>query len=243
MMHAPTVSVIICAYTEARWHDLIEAVASLRRQHYAPAQVIVVVDHNPGAAGKGAGGVPRRDGNREHGTAGAFRGAQQRAGGGRRRYRGVHGRGCGCRALLAAGTGGSVRRSQRAGGGRRNRAAVAERAPGLVPGGVRLGGRLHVPGHARDTGAGAQPDRLQHVAAAGGICRGGRVPAGHRPRGHAAGGLRGDGAVHSCAAAVAPRRVGLRAHGRRTAPRARRGGRRGDISAAGAMRRGSPRRW
>ena len=46
-MHAPTVSVIICAYTEARWHDLVEAIASLRRQDYTPAQVIVVVDHNP----------------------------------------------------------------------------------------------------------------------------------------------------------------------------------------------------
>ena len=46
MVHAPTVSVIICAYTEVRWHDLIEAVASLRRQQFPPAEVIVVVDHN-----------------------------------------------------------------------------------------------------------------------------------------------------------------------------------------------------
>lgn len=48
MVHAPTVTVIICAYTEVRWNDLIEAVASLRRQQLPPAEVIVVVDHNPG---------------------------------------------------------------------------------------------------------------------------------------------------------------------------------------------------
>ena len=41
------VSVIICAYTEARWDDLIAAVASLRQQTIAPRDVIIVVDHNP----------------------------------------------------------------------------------------------------------------------------------------------------------------------------------------------------
>ncbi len=48
MVHAPTISVIICAYTDVRWNDLIEAVASMRRQQLAPAEVIVVVDHNSG---------------------------------------------------------------------------------------------------------------------------------------------------------------------------------------------------
>ena len=48
MVHAPTISVIVCAYTDVRWNDLIEAVGSLRRQQMAPAEVIVVVDHNPG---------------------------------------------------------------------------------------------------------------------------------------------------------------------------------------------------
>src|SRR5512141_177425 len=47
MVHVLPISVIICAYTDARWNDLIEAVASLRRQQTAPAEVIVVVDHNP----------------------------------------------------------------------------------------------------------------------------------------------------------------------------------------------------
>src|SRR5690242_12415697 len=40
------VSVIICAYTEARWHDLVAAVESLHRQSRPPHEIIVVVDHN-----------------------------------------------------------------------------------------------------------------------------------------------------------------------------------------------------
>ena len=40
------ISVIICAYTEARWHDLVAAVESLRRQSKPPREIIVVVDHN-----------------------------------------------------------------------------------------------------------------------------------------------------------------------------------------------------
>lgn len=40
-------SVIICAYTEKRWPDLLKAVESLRQQTVAPAEVILVVDHNP----------------------------------------------------------------------------------------------------------------------------------------------------------------------------------------------------
>jgi glycosyltransferase involved in cell wall biosynthesis len=45
-MRAPTVSVIICAYTEARWNDLVDAVASVARQRRPPDEVIVVCDHN-----------------------------------------------------------------------------------------------------------------------------------------------------------------------------------------------------
>src|SRR5690606_21447153 len=40
-------SVIICAYTEKRWSDLVKAVESLRQQTVAPDEVILVVDHNP----------------------------------------------------------------------------------------------------------------------------------------------------------------------------------------------------
>lgn len=41
------VSVVICAYTEDRWDDLVAAVESVQRQHILPRETIVVVDHNP----------------------------------------------------------------------------------------------------------------------------------------------------------------------------------------------------
>jgi GT2 family glycosyltransferase len=43
----PDVSVVICAYTEARWDDLVAAVESVRRQSASPREIIVVIDHNP----------------------------------------------------------------------------------------------------------------------------------------------------------------------------------------------------
>ncbi len=42
------VSVVICTYSNERWEDLGAALASLQRQSVPPAEVIVVVDHNPG---------------------------------------------------------------------------------------------------------------------------------------------------------------------------------------------------
>ncbi len=41
------ISVVICAYTEARWSDLQAAVESVRRQTLPPGEIIVVIDHNP----------------------------------------------------------------------------------------------------------------------------------------------------------------------------------------------------
>ncbi len=42
------VSVVICAYTEDRWHDLLAAIESVRVQAAPRArEIIVVVDHNP----------------------------------------------------------------------------------------------------------------------------------------------------------------------------------------------------
>ncbi len=40
------VTVVICAYTEERWHDLVAAVESIQHQTAAPREIIVVVDHN-----------------------------------------------------------------------------------------------------------------------------------------------------------------------------------------------------
>jgi glycosyltransferase involved in cell wall biosynthesis len=44
----PVVSVVICAYTEARWDDLLAAIDSVRAQRDRVAlEIIVVIDHNP----------------------------------------------------------------------------------------------------------------------------------------------------------------------------------------------------
>jgi glucosyl-dolichyl phosphate glucuronosyltransferase len=40
------VSVVICAYTEERWCDLVAAVESLQQQILPPLEIIVVIDHN-----------------------------------------------------------------------------------------------------------------------------------------------------------------------------------------------------
>lgn len=42
------VSVVICAYTEERWDDLVAAVESVQHQSSPPLEIIVVVDHNTG---------------------------------------------------------------------------------------------------------------------------------------------------------------------------------------------------
>jgi Glycosyl transferase family 2 len=46
------VTVVICTYTEARWDQARAAVASALSQRPAPAQVLLVVDHNPGLAAR-----------------------------------------------------------------------------------------------------------------------------------------------------------------------------------------------
>lgn len=41
------ISVVICAYTEARWNETCAAVESVQRQSAPACEIIVVVDHNP----------------------------------------------------------------------------------------------------------------------------------------------------------------------------------------------------
>lgn len=46
LTNRPTVSVIICAYTEDRWSLLKESVASVEAQTSPPIEIIVCIDHN-----------------------------------------------------------------------------------------------------------------------------------------------------------------------------------------------------
>jgi glycosyltransferase involved in cell wall biosynthesis len=46
LLNRPTVSVVICAYTEDRWLLLKKSVASVENQTSAPIEIIVCIDHN-----------------------------------------------------------------------------------------------------------------------------------------------------------------------------------------------------
>jgi glucosyl-dolichyl phosphate glucuronosyltransferase len=44
---SPSISVVICVFTEKRWDDILAAVSSVRAQRHQPQEIIVSVDHNP----------------------------------------------------------------------------------------------------------------------------------------------------------------------------------------------------
>lgn len=46
LSNRPTVSVVICAYTEDRWLQLMKSVASVEAQTAPPIEIIVCIDHN-----------------------------------------------------------------------------------------------------------------------------------------------------------------------------------------------------
>ncbi len=46
-LNLPSVTVVICAYTESRWVDLCAALDSLRTQTWPAQQQVLVIDHNP----------------------------------------------------------------------------------------------------------------------------------------------------------------------------------------------------
>jgi glycosyltransferase involved in cell wall biosynthesis len=45
-LSAPDISVVICAYTEERWEDVLAAVSSVRAQSRPALETLLVVDHN-----------------------------------------------------------------------------------------------------------------------------------------------------------------------------------------------------
>jgi GT2 family glycosyltransferase len=54
----PTISVVICAYTEQRWHDVLAAVRSVQTQSLSPLEILLVVDHNPALHARLAAELP-----------------------------------------------------------------------------------------------------------------------------------------------------------------------------------------
>ncbi|MEP6762296.1 MAG: glycosyltransferase [Sporichthyaceae bacterium] len=53
-----TVSVVIAAHTEERWHELVRAVSSALGQTRRPLEVIVTIDHNPALLARVRDSVP-----------------------------------------------------------------------------------------------------------------------------------------------------------------------------------------
>ncbi|HXT36751.1 MAG TPA: glycosyltransferase, partial [Chloroflexota bacterium] len=53
-----SLSVIICAYTEDRWDDLVAAVKSVRAQDTPPMEIVVVIDHHPPLAQRARVALP-----------------------------------------------------------------------------------------------------------------------------------------------------------------------------------------
>ncbi|MEV7026053.1 glycosyltransferase family 2 protein [Kitasatospora sp. NPDC093558] len=55
---APSLSVVVCAYTTERWDDLCTCLDSVARQHRPADDVLLVVDHCPELAARAAGAFP-----------------------------------------------------------------------------------------------------------------------------------------------------------------------------------------
>ncbi|MFL5802452.1 MAG: glycosyltransferase family 2 protein [Roseiflexaceae bacterium] len=58
MTTPPELSVIVCAYSEQRWDDLVAAIDSLRRQTIPPGEIIVIIDHNPALLARARASFP-----------------------------------------------------------------------------------------------------------------------------------------------------------------------------------------
>ncbi len=52
------ISVVLCAYTEQRWNDLLAAVRSVCEQSLAAREIIVAIDHNPGLLARVRQSIP-----------------------------------------------------------------------------------------------------------------------------------------------------------------------------------------
>jgi glycosyltransferase involved in cell wall biosynthesis len=55
---SPTVSVVVCAYSDKRWPLLVEAIESVRGQRFAAHEAILVIDHSPELAARAQRSFP-----------------------------------------------------------------------------------------------------------------------------------------------------------------------------------------
>ena len=54
----PSVSVVVCAYTDRRWDDIVRAVASVAAQNRHAEELLLVIDHNEALAERAAAELP-----------------------------------------------------------------------------------------------------------------------------------------------------------------------------------------
>lgn len=54
----PSVSVVICAYTDARWDELVAAVGSVQAQEAPVLETVLVIDHNPALRERASREIP-----------------------------------------------------------------------------------------------------------------------------------------------------------------------------------------
>ena len=47
-----TIAVVVCAYTEARWDELVEAISSLDTQMRPADEIVLVIDHHDDLLGR-----------------------------------------------------------------------------------------------------------------------------------------------------------------------------------------------
>lgn len=62
LVHTPqTISVIVCAYTDERWDDIVAGIESLEAQTLRPNQIVLVIDHNDELLERTANYMAERD--------------------------------------------------------------------------------------------------------------------------------------------------------------------------------------
>ena len=167
----PTVTVVICAHSEVRWDDLVAVVTSVKQQTYRPAEIVLVIDHNPTLQRRSTNelsGVTVVPNDNKRGLPGARNAGVAAARSEIVAF--VDDDAVAAHNWLAAlvapyadphvlGVGGQVV------------ARLGDGASELVPARVRLGRWMQLPRHARGANPGAPLHWWKHVAAASPPCR------------------------------------------------------------------------